>query len=610
MDSIGASIINKVLFVLSNGSFCSKLVLCAHDNNVTILLTASAIKSIGDVCQRTPVFDTVFIAGYDTQPSSQPSSSPTSRPTFHPKTKVATANFVGILTIVALIGLFRAYPSLLSINVTKMKKKAGHLYDILVVLSDTEHAILENIKHEDISYFRRTEVVRDGQTTVWLINKTGNVLEKRFEVEFYDANHLLGNRRGRLSENGKPEAITGRIDESSLAVGMIVRVKPAAASKIEVIKDSEDADVTMPLSPMSEHIVRSRGQSSSVLDQLPNCFMASRQTAHSTNDSESVFSVAEMKTRRSIEEFKDESLPNYSLHEYGDEVRQYDSDSDVASRGDDDDYGDMPMPSYSEKSTPHHYLRDASLDNEMSEDSLSIDLFMGRKSNNSVTRGNSRFNSLGHKGNLDKFRVHAMNKRSIDPGTSTNDLNRQTIETSPMTDLRFAKARAKLVGPEPTVRLVASYDSNRTPRLEQFTSTKQIKPEQFTSSKQIKPRAPVNLDGLGLGLGSWSSSSNKFRVRPTNSDDYNDGVPWRPEKETSSKKMRANRFARTDLSSDSEEREERSHDSFEYTDEAHYVRRVAKKRRHSGHKLRRFSLESKERESDEDDEISEDFEEK
>jgi hypothetical protein len=140
------------------------------------------------------------------------------------------------LCIFGVWGFLRCLPCCVGLIV--VKKERGHLYDILVIVDDTEELILKNIRHEDIAYFRKADV--DSELT-WDVNDTNDIISKRFEVEFFDRYDLMGRGCDTTYDNDD-EQKTCNIDfsksedkvawreayahQSSLETGMIIRVSP------------------------------------------------------------------------------------------------------------------------------------------------------------------------------------------------------------------------------------------------------------------------------------------------------------------------------------------------------------------------------------------------
>lgn len=223
---------------MTSATLCKVFVDRAFTLNVTFLMNAGGVADAGTVCTEEPVFTVIYTPGGTNQPTSQPSSQPSSAPTssHRHKLKLVTSGFIGFLVIVAFIWFLRFYPALLAIIMKKEEEKPAHLYDILVVISEDEEAILENIKHQDIAFYRRTNVEDPSQSLRWTMNATSDVLEKRFEVQFLDHFDLLGDS-GPKAEN-KADAVDHSVigdklvtkevyvHDAGLQMGMIIKVKP------------------------------------------------------------------------------------------------------------------------------------------------------------------------------------------------------------------------------------------------------------------------------------------------------------------------------------------------------------------------------------------------
>ena len=192
-EEISSSISAIVSKSISDGSLCASLYSSAKRLNITQLLTVTGIQNIRSMCTsgNTAIFSFVFYAGPNTMPSSRPSSRPSISPTVQPKHRVATRSMIGFICVLFLIAFFRLMPEVTDRFVVKTVKKRGHLYNILVVLNDSEEAIFENIRHEDIPFYRKVRD-KDGEPFKdWVMNNSDGVLEKRMEVQFLDVYGLL-----------------------------------------------------------------------------------------------------------------------------------------------------------------------------------------------------------------------------------------------------------------------------------------------------------------------------------------------------------------------------------------------------------------------------------
>jgi len=241
VDNAIAATKDRVSSAVFTGSFCRELVTSSRVHNVTFLMTPSGIGAIGEVCNKTnapPTFGLATFAEVRTQPSSMPTDQPTSKPSVHItpiQPSLATTSFIGFLVIVVLIGLLRFYAEMMGVFMVKKPQSYGHRYDILVVLNDNQEAVLENIRHEDITFYRMTQTKElENPTKDWIMNSSNKVLETRIEVKFFDKYDLL------TSLNVDGHEITPNAEKLPAAVavqiGMIVRVKLA---KVKNMKDIE-----------------------------------------------------------------------------------------------------------------------------------------------------------------------------------------------------------------------------------------------------------------------------------------------------------------------------------------------------------------------------------
>jgi hypothetical protein len=150
-----AAVSNRVLKNVTNGVFCHNVATSGKKNVVPFLLTLISLAAVGSLCNNVPTFKTKIFRIHEIQPSSMPSSSPSDQPTHNPtplQPKLVTTKFFGFKSIIFLFGccgcccFMRMYPA------TLKKKKIGHKYDILL-MTDNEEIIMENIDHENIAFY-------------------------------------------------------------------------------------------------------------------------------------------------------------------------------------------------------------------------------------------------------------------------------------------------------------------------------------------------------------------------------------------------------------------------------------------------------------------------
>ena len=402
MNLVGNAIVQNIITVVNNGRLCKKIVQIAHQNNVTNLMTSRNIQNIGDVCQQTPIFSTVFVPGPFTQPSSLPSGQPTSLPTSHTPPKTVTATLVGFITILTLIGFLRFSPSVVDMYAKKDVMKKGHLYDILVILNGDEHAVLENIRHEDIAFFRRIETENDFQSTDWLMNVTSDVLQKRFEVEFFDIYDLLGQNKRAKAEKTNSSSDTEvaiYVHEATICMGMIIKVIPSKDHKDEgsgKLNNATVEDGSMEHHPDILSQIKPATHSKDVLIQLPHCY----------------------KTRTHHEDDLN------GLHDYRNRLPLISMSAPVLDDGisdsDDDDDDVMPFhtnaPVFGERATQNnHFLKDFVSDSEGSLDSLSLDMYMNTNTNGDKSsrsgkatqrRLQSASSNISRRSNINLLKIH------------------------------------------------------------------------------------------------------------------------------------------------------------------------------------------------------------
>jgi hypothetical protein len=239
---------NRIIANIIAGIFCNEVITSGKSQNVPFLMLPVSIGSIGDICKQPveePSFKTVFIRRNKRQPSPQPTGQPSGQPTSSPtpvKPQLMTASVIGFLSVIILIGFLRIYPAIL--NFFFMKKINGYKYDILIMI-DNDEAVIENIKHEDIVFFRRTWIEGVHHTLDWMITTNIDVLEKRFEVKFFDHCDLLY-KEDVMDTNGWKRKGSD-VDEyllhkARLYTGMIIRVKPQNWKQAKDVSSSRSGD--------------------------------------------------------------------------------------------------------------------------------------------------------------------------------------------------------------------------------------------------------------------------------------------------------------------------------------------------------------------------------
>ena len=237
-----------VRVALNDSTLCKQFIKRASVLNITSLTSSSGLAASNDFCKQTPVFkvvSTVLIPS-TAQPSSQPSSRPSNLPLNSGKNGnkprvvkvVLSDTCMGFLALIILIFFLRVlHPLYIEHYPIKEGEKTHYLYDIMVLLDDNEVAVFENIRHKDIIFSRRTKVVNEGQTLDWVMNLSRDLLEKQFEVQFYDRFNLLvqsrltktikERREGRDNEVHKDKVgrSNNNTNNGELQIGMILNVK-------------------------------------------------------------------------------------------------------------------------------------------------------------------------------------------------------------------------------------------------------------------------------------------------------------------------------------------------------------------------------------------------
>ena len=161
IDVISNATRKDLLLAVSSGSLCQKLADGVLKANVSSLTSPDQLDAIRAICKSS---NRLAFASNLVPTVYQPSPVPTLRPTSVRRENIinvdsslhlVTAHFLGYLFIILLLACLRCSPCLFGCGVLGKGKGSPHLYDVLVILNDEEEAIFENIRHEDITFFRR-----------------------------------------------------------------------------------------------------------------------------------------------------------------------------------------------------------------------------------------------------------------------------------------------------------------------------------------------------------------------------------------------------------------------------------------------------------------------
>ena len=145
---------------ISTSSFCNKVVQNVIASNVTTLHTPEQVLEIYAICglkSSSPVTYQAKVIPVKRYPTSQPTSQPTTIPLPQPTIRqhLVTIHFIGYLLIILVLACLRCAPVIIACCTKDLAPKRSHLYDILVILNDTEEAVFQNVRHEDIVFSRR-----------------------------------------------------------------------------------------------------------------------------------------------------------------------------------------------------------------------------------------------------------------------------------------------------------------------------------------------------------------------------------------------------------------------------------------------------------------------
>ena len=417
----GDSIRIKIRSAVTSTKLCQEFVDRVEYLNVSALLDTKNLYAITDLCTGKVTFSTIITPTISTaQPSSRPSSKPTltqsSPPTVAMHTSV-TSGFIGFICMILLIAFLRFHPVITAMLAKKKDLKVGNLYDILVVLNEDEEAIIENVRHEDIAFFRRT-VAKDNniQTLVWMMNATSDALEKRFEVQFFDQFDLLGESGLDAKENHIGHAVVGDklvtkeiySHEAKLHMGMIIRVKlPPDEIDLKYYNNGgspESSDLeSVPDTPhklkSSKGSVRKGSQKSSRVGVTPIGYQddddESSDAGFTSRSLVSLRALSRPSQDQDVDRYLDSARSNYD-----DGISDDDSDSYIT-------------PRLSQKAGFEYGLKDetyaADSDGEDSVNSTSIDLPLDNLSFSDI---NPMYNSDGNRSHYSSRSSQRMRKRS------------------------------------------------------------------------------------------------------------------------------------------------------------------------------------------------------
>ena len=138
-------------------------------SNVTKLHTPEQILEIYAICglKSSPVTYQAKVIPVKRYPTTQPYSQPTTIPLPPPTIRqhLVTIHFIGYLFIILVLACLRCAPVIIACCTKDLAPKRSHLYDILVILNDSEEAVFQNVRHEDIVFSRRcsTSCIRSHQ---------------------------------------------------------------------------------------------------------------------------------------------------------------------------------------------------------------------------------------------------------------------------------------------------------------------------------------------------------------------------------------------------------------------------------------------------------------
>jgi hypothetical protein len=162
IDVVSNATRKDLLGAMTSGLFCKNIADNILKSNVSSLSSPDQINAIRAICKssspRIGFVSNLVPTAY--RPSPQPSSRPVLYRGFKTDdTKhLVTVQFLGYMFIILLLGCLRCAPCLFGCGTVGKEEISPHLYDVLVILNDEEEAIFENIRHGDITFFRRLVV--------------------------------------------------------------------------------------------------------------------------------------------------------------------------------------------------------------------------------------------------------------------------------------------------------------------------------------------------------------------------------------------------------------------------------------------------------------------
>ena len=189
--NLTATVQDVVLEAASTGVLCQEFKSQGKALNVTLTWNSTMqSQACPDPFSVTPKLITSF-----------PTSTPTSPPPRSLPQSLLTARSIGLLSILILIALIRFNADIVSsVFFNKHRDAPCHLYTVAVYNdcngknndNDVDRVIFENIRHDDILFFRYKEVEKGGkevekykQYGEWKMNTDVFALELKSEVQFY-----------------------------------------------------------------------------------------------------------------------------------------------------------------------------------------------------------------------------------------------------------------------------------------------------------------------------------------------------------------------------------------------------------------------------------------
>jgi hypothetical protein len=230
-----AAITQAMETALSTGTLCDQLEIRAAAHGLIFMATPQGAISLRAICSQPKISlisSNLSLLNYPT------ASKKDRKGRFQLLT--LTSGATSLLIAIAAIAFLRFLASCCLVRLERgEEREGGHLYDVLVKLTNGQEVVLEDIHHEDIVFYRTHDT---HGATEWTMNATPHILLYQYTVQFFDIDNLLNlSRLDKDSEvttmeasrefREKPSQVKLISSETEMKIGIIVNVKAGSQSK-------------------------------------------------------------------------------------------------------------------------------------------------------------------------------------------------------------------------------------------------------------------------------------------------------------------------------------------------------------------------------------------